>query len=80
MATKRISSTQAQNNFGQFLDDVTNNQTRFIIERRGVPKAVIISFDEFEKLLSNESERNEMFILLKEVKPEYQLGQALGGR
>lgn len=80
MATKKISSTQAQNNFGQVLDDVTYNQTRFIIQRRGIPKAVIISFDDFEKLLSNESERNDMFVLLREVKPEYQIGQSLGNK
>lgn len=79
MATKKISSTQAQNNFGQVLDDVTYNQTRFIIERRGIPKAVMISFDDFERLLANESERSEMSLLLREVKPEYQLGQALSG-
>ena len=78
MATKKISSTQAQNNFGQVLDDVIHNQTRFIIARRGIPKAVILSFDDFEKLLSNESDRNQMFMLLREVRPEYQLGQTLG--
>jgi prevent-host-death family protein len=80
MATKKISSTQVQNNFGQVLDDVTYNQTRFIIERRGIPKAVMISFDDFERLLSNESERSEMSLLLREVKPTYQIGQALSGK
>jgi len=40
----------------------------------------MISFDDFEKLLSNESERSEMFLLLKEVRPEYQLGQTLNGK
>lgn len=77
MATKKISSTQAQNNFGQVLEEITHNQTRFIIERRGVPKAVILSFDDFATLLSNESDRNHMFRLLKEVRPEYQLGKTL---
>ncbi len=78
MATKKISSTQAQNNFGQVLEEITHNQTRFIIERRGVPKAVILSFDDFEALLSNESDRQHMFLLLKEIKPAYQLGKTVG--
>lgn len=77
MATKKISSTQAQNNFGQVLDEVTQNQIRFIIERRGIPKAVILSFDDFERLLSDELDQKQMFTLIKDVRPKYKLGQNL---
>jgi prevent-host-death family protein len=77
MITKSISSTQAQNNFGQLLDDVTQNRAHYIIERRGVPQAILLSFDEFAYLLSNENKRQQMDAILKEVRPEYQLGQVL---
>jgi prevent-host-death family protein len=75
--TKKISSTEAQNNFGQVMDAVSSQRTRFIIQRRGIPNAVILSFEDFEMLLANETERNQMCLLLKEVKPEYQIGQAV---
>lgn len=75
MITKNISSTQAQNNFGQLLDDVTQNRAHYIIGRRGIPQAILLSFDEFAYLLSNESKRQQMDALLREVRPEYRLGQ-----
>lgn len=77
MATKSISSTQAQNNFGQILDDVTHNHTRYIINRRGVPQAIILSFDDFSHLLSDESEQRQIGAILKELRPEYNIGQLL---
>jgi len=77
MATKSISSTQAQNNFGRVLDDVTHNRTRYIIERRGVPQAIVLSFEDFAQVLGNESERKRLGAVLKEIRPEYHLGQVV---
>jgi prevent-host-death family protein len=77
MNTKRISSTQAQNNFGQVLDDVTHNRTRYIIERRGIPQVIILSFDDFAHVLDNESERQQIDAILRELRPEYHLGQVI---
>lgn len=77
MITKSISSTQAQNNFGQLLDDVTQNRAHYIIERRGIPQAILLSFDEFAYLLSNETKRQQMDAIIKEIRPEYHLGQVL---
>jgi prevent-host-death family protein len=77
MATKSISSTQAQNNFGQVLDDVTHNHTRYIVERRGVPQAIVLSFDDFADILGDATERRQMDTVLRELRPEYSLGQVL---
>jgi len=77
MATKSISSTQAQNNFGQVLDDVTRNHTRYVVERRGIPQAIVLSFDDFAYLLSDANERRQMDAVIKELRPEYKLGQIL---
>ena len=60
MTTKSLSSTKAQNNFGRVLDDVTHNHTRYVIERRGVPQVIILSFDDFAHILSDEEERQQM--------------------
>ena len=77
MITKSIGSTQAQNNFGQVLDDITHNQARYIIERRGVPQAVILSFSDFAKILTDDDERRQIDVIIKELRPEYGLGQVI---
>ncbi|MBN1889017.1 MAG: type II toxin-antitoxin system Phd/YefM family antitoxin [Thermoflexales bacterium] len=77
MLTKSTSSTTAQNNFGQVLDDVTHNHTRYVVERRGIPQVIILSLDDFTNLLGNEHERKQMDSVLKELRPEYQLGQVI---
>ncbi len=77
MITKSISSTQAQNNFGQVLEDVTRNHTGYVVERRGVPQAIVLSFDDFAYLLDDEGERKQMNAMLKELRPKYNLGQVL---
>ena len=77
MATKSISSTQAQNNFGQVLDDVTHNSTQYIVERRGIPQAILISIKEFASLLNDERKQQQFGSILREVEPGYHLGQIL---
>lgn len=77
MSTKSISSTEAQNKFGQVINDVTQNQTRYIVERRGTPQVVILSFDDFTRILNDEAERRSMRAILKEVRPLYQLGRVI---
>ena len=77
MATKTISSTEAQNNFGRVLDDVTQNHSRYVVERRGMPQVVILSCVDFIDVLGNEDERQRMHTVLKELSPRYQLGMVL---
>ena len=77
MITKSIASTQAQNNFGQVLDDITRNRTRYIIERRGIPQAVILSFEEFSRVLNDAKERQQIDSIIRELRPEYGLGQVV---
>jgi prevent-host-death family protein len=77
MTTRSISSTKAQNNFGRVIDDVTRNHTRYIVERRGIPQVIILSFDDFASVISDEKERQEMNTVLRELRPEYHLGQVV---
>lgn len=77
MVNKSISSTQAQNNFGQILDDIIGHRTRYIVERRGVPQVIILSLDDFAHTLHDIYEQQQLVALLQEVRPEYRLGQVL---
>lgn len=78
--TKSISSTEAQNKFGQVMNDVTQNHTRYIVERRSNPQAVILSFDDFTRLLNDDLERQTMAQILQEVRPMYKLGRVIDRR
>jgi prevent-host-death family protein len=66
-----------QNNFGQVLDDVTRTRTRYVVNRRGVPQAVVLSFDDFVGLLNDDAERQRLSSILKELRPAYNLGESL---
>ena len=77
MSTKTIASTQAQNNFGQILDEVSRNHTRYIIQRRNISQAIILSLADFERLLENQSEREKMQRLVREMSPVYHLGESV---
>jgi prevent-host-death family protein len=77
MSTKTVASTQAQNNFGQILEDVSRNHTRYIIKRRNISQAIILSLSDFENLLRNQSEREKMQHIVQEFSPVYSLGESV---
>ena len=77
MSTKTIASTKAQNNFGQILDDVSRNHTRYIIKRRNISQAIILSLSDFEKVLESQSERETMQNIVREMSPNYSLGESV---
>jgi len=77
MTIKSISSTEAQNNFGRVLDDVALNHVRYIIKRRGIPHAIVLSFDDFAHVLGDDSERRRMGSILRELRPQYSLGEVI---
>lgn len=77
MTTRMIASTKIQNNFGQVLDDVIQNDTRYIIKRRGVSQAIILSLSDLEQLLINEHERGKMENMVRDLRPVYNLGETV---
>jgi prevent-host-death family protein len=78
MQTKLIASTEAQNNFGRVLDDVVQNNTRYIIQRRGTSQAVLMSMADLEQLLAGEANmRERLGHIIREQSPRYVIGEAL---
>lgn len=77
MTTRTIASTKAQNHFGQILDDVIQNNTRYVIKRRGTPQAIILSLSDFEQLLASEHERGQVGNMIRELRPVYDLGETV---
>lgn len=79
MTTKTISSTEAQNNFGRILDDVVQNDARYIVKRRSSSQVIVLSLADFRQLLAaNENERREIGRVIRELSPTYDLGDAIG--
>lgn len=75
MSTRLIASTEVQNNFGRILDDVVQNGTRYVVQRRNTSQAIILSLADFEGiLLAAESERRRLETTIKELSPVYALG------
>lgn len=81
VSIKLIASTDAQNNFGRVLDDVTQNGTRYVIRRRNSSQAIILSLADFESiLLLGDSERKRLEKTIKELSPVYLLGEKVDDR
>ena len=77
MPTKTVTSTEVQNNFGQIIDAVSQERTRYIIKRRNVPQAIILSLSDFRQLLLNPAEREKIDNVIRELTPVYELGEDL---
>lgn len=77
MITKAIASTDAQNNFGRILNDVIQNNTRYIVKRRDAPQAIILSLADFEQLFKNHQEQRKFVDMLRELTPTYSLGETI---
>lgn len=77
MPTKTISSTDAQNNFGRVIDDVIQNNTRYILQRRSSPKAIVLSLSDFQSLVNNQDEQLKLTKLIREMSPSYDFGETI---
>jgi prevent-host-death family protein len=75
--TKTIPSTDAQNNFGQILNDVVQNNTRYVIKRRTIPLAIVLSLSDFEQIMANQDERQKMTHVVQELGHVYSLGETV---
>lgn len=77
MTSKTIGSTEAQNNFGRCVQEAVQDGTKFIIKRHGVAQAIILSLAEFERILSKPSDRSRTLRLIREIEPQYELGEPI---
>ncbi len=77
MKTRTINSTEAQNNFGQIMDAVVQDHTRFIVKRRNISQVVIMSLSDLSRLLSDASERKKVDSMIRELTPVYNLGETV---
>lgn len=70
--TRTILTSEAKTNFSQLVEDVYTNGTRYIVQRFSNPRAVIISLEDFQRLLAAEGLPVRT---LRESRAAYQLGE-----
>lgn len=74
MAMKMVSSTEAQNNFGRVLDDITQKGTRYVVLRRGQPQVIMLDIADLAAILDGQYQRDGLYSVLQEMQPIYDIG------
>jgi prevent-host-death family protein len=69
--TKTIKASVAGQQFSQLLNDVFRGENRVVVEKSGIPVAVIISAEGFKRLTLLEAERNKDFAILDELRDAF---------
>jgi antitoxin YefM len=77
--TKTISASIVGQQFGQLLEELSNEGQRFVVEKDGRPVAVVISVDEWENILETLSELNDSEYLesIRQSRQEVERGETL---
>jgi prevent-host-death family protein len=64
-STQKIPALRARTRFGEILKNVQSGQTRYLVEKGGIPVAGIISAGEFQRLIE---EREARFRVIDEIR------------
>jgi prevent-host-death family protein len=51
-----ISATEARVHFGEIMQDALRSQQPIVVEKAGKPQVVILAFERYQQLVSNEQE------------------------
>ena len=76
---RQMSATQARINFGEVLRYVSQQQRPVIVERAGVPQAVIIAIEEYKRLKEEHPEENVSDVLERARQLRAQIATRRGG-
>ena len=73
---KVVSAVKARTRFGYLLDEAEKGKHHFIIERKGIPIAAILSIDEYEDYIDMKNDDNpEIKKALVESQKDYKRGR-----
>jgi len=70
-STRSVLSSEAKAKLAQLVDDVYSHGTRYVIQRFDSPRAVLISLQDYQRLLAAEKAGIEV---VKERRTSYNLG------
>jgi len=75
---RRVSATAARIRFGELMRDVVEKQEAVVVEQNGEPHVVLISVDEYNRLVTAQRDRLDWRDLVAEARE--QVHADLGGR
>ena len=67
MNTRTVTATEARIHFGELMRRVVDRQESVTVERAGRPYVVILSIDEYERLVTAQPEQPHWEILVEEA-------------
>ncbi|MEA3377917.1 MAG: type II toxin-antitoxin system Phd/YefM family antitoxin [Chloroflexota bacterium] len=67
---RRISATDARIHFGELMRRVVENQEPVIVERSGEPHVVVISVDQYERLMAAHEEQDDWRELVSQARAQ----------
>jgi len=67
---RRISATDARIHFGKLMRDVVEKEEPVVVERSGEPHVVVISVDEYERLVAAREEQEDWRELVSQAREQ----------
>lgn len=67
-ALEVVKASEARQQWSELLGRVFRRQARFIVERSGVPIAVLVSLEDLERIKRMEQQREQAFAIVDEVR------------
>jgi prevent-host-death family protein len=69
---RTVSSSEVQNNFGAMLQWAEDNKDEVVVERRGKPAGVLISYGEYQKVvrLREQERRRTVFTRMEAIRKQ----------
>jgi len=69
---RTVSSSEVQNNFGAMLQWAEENNDEVVVERRGKPAGVIISYEEYQEVLRlrEQDRRRTIFARMESIRKQ----------
>lgn len=70
-STETIAASDARQHFAKLLNRVFRERTRIVVEKSGIPVAVLVPTEDLERLNRFDRERAERFALLDEMREPF---------
>jgi prevent-host-death family protein len=67
---RKISATDARIHFGELMRDVVERQAAVVVERGGKPHVVVISVDEYERLMATQEDQEDWRELVSQAREQ----------
>lgn len=72
VSAETVAVSEARQNFSSLLNSVFRSKNRVVIEKSGIPVAVLVSTEDFERLQRLDEEKARRFALVEEFRKPFE--------